>query len=127
VGVGSLSSPLGARGPKRGNRNDMELYYKDLISEDASLDKLVDDLMLLVQGADEFAQAAGAGLPVGRKEEIAAHLQQLKTGCRRLKTHAMATGVAVDKLLRQYPYSAIGFAFALGLFVGNRARRKARS
>ena len=37
----------------------MELYYRDLISKDASLEKLVDNLMLVVQGAEEFAEATG--------------------------------------------------------------------
>ena len=47
----------------------MELYYKDLISEEASLERLVDDLMLVVQGADQFADASGA-LSGPKKEEI---------------------------------------------------------
>ena len=35
----------------------MEVYYKELISADASLDKLVDELTRVVQGADELAEA----------------------------------------------------------------------
>src|SRR5579862_7558097 len=96
----------------------MELYYKDLISEDASLEKLVDDLMRVVQGADEFAEAAGVALPQERRQEIATHLARLKESCRRVKGHTVATALAADKLLRQYPYSAVGFAFAFGLLAG---------
>ena len=98
----------------------MELYYKDLISKDASLEKLVDDLTRVVQGADEFAEAAGATLPHERRQEIATHLARLKENSRRVKKHAVETALAADKLLHQYPYSAAGFAFALGLLLGER-------
>ncbi len=96
----------------------MELYYKDLISEDASLEKLVDDLMLVVQGAEEFAQAAGATLSGERKAEITTRLARLKAACQNVKEHTKATALAADKVLRQYPYSSLGFAFALGLLAG---------
>jgi len=42
----------------------MELYYKDLISEDASLEKLVDDLMLVVQGANDRYLSCLQGMPL---------------------------------------------------------------
>jgi ElaB/YqjD/DUF883 family membrane-anchored ribosome-binding protein len=96
----------------------MELYYKDLISEDASLEKLVDDLMLVVQGAEEFAQAAGANLPSQSRQELSHRLARLKESCRRIKNHTVATAHAADKTLRQYPYSSVGFSFGLGLFLG---------
>ncbi len=96
----------------------MELYYKNLISEDASLEKLVDDLMLLVQGANEYAEAAGAGLGAIPKEEVTSRLRQLKEGCRRLQQQALDGARATDKLLRKYPYSSLGLAFAAGLLAG---------
>ena len=102
----------------------MELYYKDLISEEASLDKLVDDLMLLVQGADEVADAAGArivGLP---KEEITTRLAKLKESCRRAKQDAVACARATDKLFRHYPYSSLGIAFASGMLIGAMLNRR---
>jgi ElaB/YqjD/DUF883 family membrane-anchored ribosome-binding protein len=93
----------------------MELYYKDLISKEASLDKLVDNLMLLVQGADEFAEAAGSKATPQTREEIRSRLERLKDGCRQIKEQTVAGARATDKLLRRYPYSSIGFAFAIGL------------
>lgn len=104
----------------------MELYYKDLISEDASLEKLVDDLMLVVQGVDEFAEAAGANLARHRKEELTARLARLKEGCRRVKEQTVVSALAADKVLRQYPYSSAGFAFAFGLLVGLALERRRR-
>jgi len=102
----------------------MELYYKDLISEEASLEKLVDDLMLVVQGADEFVRATGAGLQGEKKEEITTGLQRLKAGCQRVQRQAIASALAADKVLRQYPYSTVGFAFAMGLLAGKLPHRK---
>lgn len=96
----------------------MELYYKDLISEEASLEKLVDDLMLVVQGADEFVQAAGASLGELPKEELTTRLHRLKESCRKVKESAKASALAADKLMHQYPYSAAGFALAVGLLTG---------
>jgi ElaB/YqjD/DUF883 family membrane-anchored ribosome-binding protein len=96
----------------------MELYYKNLISEEASLEKLVDNLMLLVQGADELAEAAGSNMAADKKEEIHSRLRRLKEGCRRVKEQALASALATDKLLRQYPYSSVGFAFAVGILAG---------
>ncbi len=102
----------------------MELYYKDLISEDASLEKLVDNLMLVVQGVDEFAQVAGAGLTLEEKGEITSRLQRLKEGCRRLEKHAVASALAVRKVVRQYPYSSAGFAFAAGILAGRLLKKR---
>src|SRR5579859_3086211 len=102
----------------------MELYYKDLISKDSSLEKLVDDLMLVVQGADEFAQAAGAGLGELEKEEITSGLRQLKMGYQGLRRRAIAGALAADKLMRRYPYSTAGFAFAFGLLAARCLQRK---
>ncbi len=93
----------------------MELYYKDLISEEASLDKLVDDLVLVVQGASELAEAAGSQLPPERNAEIRSKLEVIKEACGRIKEQTCAGMRATDKLLRQYPYSSLGFAFGLGV------------
>jgi ElaB/YqjD/DUF883 family membrane-anchored ribosome-binding protein len=104
----------------------MELYYKDLISKEASLDKLVDDLMLVVQGANEFAEAASARIPHSKREEIRWRLERLKAGCHQIKEQALASALATDKLLRQYPYSVVGFAFAGGLLAGLLAKKRSR-
>lgn len=96
----------------------MEVYYKDLISEEASLEKLVDDLMRVVQGASEFVDAAAANLPDQPKAELTSRLDSLRESCFRLKNQVWAGARATDKLMRQHPYSAVGFGFAAGLVVG---------
>jgi ElaB/YqjD/DUF883 family membrane-anchored ribosome-binding protein len=105
----------------------MELYFKDLISRESTLETLVDHLMFVVQGADEFAQAAGTHMAAREKEEITSRLENLKVGCLRLRRHAIASAVAVDKVFHQYPYSALGFAFACGVTAGVLLGRQNRS
>jgi ElaB/YqjD/DUF883 family membrane-anchored ribosome-binding protein len=102
----------------------MELYYKDLISEEASLEKLVDNLMLVVQGAGDFAEAAGSGLEASKREELTTRLGRLKEGCDRIKNRARTSALAADRMLHQYPYSITGFAFGAGLLAGAMLRRR---
>lgn len=96
----------------------MELYYKDLISEEASLEKLVDDLLNVVQGVEDFAHAAGATLEEAQKHEVTSRLEKLKEGCARIRERAVRSAQATDKLVHQYPYSFAGFVFAVGLVAG---------
>jgi ElaB/YqjD/DUF883 family membrane-anchored ribosome-binding protein len=102
----------------------MEVYYKDLISEEASLEKLVDDLTLVVQGADAFVEEAAANLPGERRQEIAGRLARLKQSYRRVKDQTVAGAVAADKVLRRYPYYSLALAFGLGLLAGTLLSRK---
>ncbi len=109
----------------------MELYYKDLISEEASLEKLVDDLLKVVQGVDEFAQATGATLKSQQKEEVTSRLQKLKEGCSRVRQQAVESAAAADRMVHRNPYSVAGIAFGIGLLGGallchSLYRRKAR-
>jgi ElaB/YqjD/DUF883 family membrane-anchored ribosome-binding protein len=104
----------------------MELYYKDLISRESSLEQLVDDLMLVVQGADELAQAAGTPLAELDKQDLHSRLEQLKMGCARVQKHAAAGARAADRVMRRYPYSTAGLAFAAGLLVAWSFCRKQR-
>jgi ElaB/YqjD/DUF883 family membrane-anchored ribosome-binding protein len=102
----------------------MELYYKDLISEESSLEKLIDDLSLVVQGANDFASATGASVPNETHAEILSRLQRLKEGCRRVKAQATRTALAANKVVKQYPYSSVAFAFGVGLLAGALTRRR---
>ena len=93
----------------------MEVYYKELISKEATLEKLVDELTRVVQGADELAEVAGAHLTQEASREIRSCLERLKESCNRIKEHALAGAAATDQAVRRYPYSSIGVAFGVGL------------
>lgn len=104
----------------------MEVYYKDLISEEASVEKLVEDLSRVVQGAEEFAQAAVAESHP-EKAAIHSHLERLKEGCRKIREQAIHGAEATDKVLRKNPYYFAGIAFAVGLTAGVLACRAINS
>jgi ElaB/YqjD/DUF883 family membrane-anchored ribosome-binding protein len=102
----------------------MELYFKDLISKESTLEKLVDDLSLLVQGADDFAKAVAPNLPREAREEVVSRVDRLKENCQRIKHQAAISARATDKFLRKYHYSSLAAIFALGLVVGTKARSR---
>jgi ElaB/YqjD/DUF883 family membrane-anchored ribosome-binding protein len=96
----------------------MELYFKDLISEEGSVEKLVDDLALLVRGADDFVQTVGSQLSEESRREVAGRLASMKATCARLRNQAIAGAQATDKWLRKYPYSSFGLVFLAGVVMG---------
>ena len=88
----------------------MELYYQGLTSDEASLEKLVEDLEQAVQGAN---------LPPEPRAEITSRLQRLKAGCAVLHNKAVAAGLATDRFVRKHPYSALALAFTVGIVAAN--------
>jgi len=96
----------------------MELYFKELISEEASLDKLVDDLERVVQGADDLAKSIGVNLAEYPRSEMARRLHQLKESCQRINREIVEQVQATDRLVRKHPYSFVGAALLLGILMG---------
>jgi len=99
----------------------MEVYFKELISKDASLDKLVDDLERVVQGADDFAKSLGDKL--AERPEIAQRVNQLKERCHRINEELIEGAHATDRFVRKNPYAFIGGAVLLGFVAGFRLWR----
>jgi ElaB/YqjD/DUF883 family membrane-anchored ribosome-binding protein len=102
----------------------MELYYKDLISEGASLEALVDDLARVVQGADELVQAVGRDLPEDQKVELKTRLERLKQACQGLSQRAVDGARAADRVMRLYPYSSLAVVFSVGMIAGALLNRR---
>lgn len=102
----------------------MELYFKDLISTEASLEKLVDDLNIVVQGVDSLAKSVGANLPETAWGEMSQRLARLKEHCRSIKERVVSSARSTDNMLRENPYWFLGAAFLLGLMLGKSARRR---
>lgn len=98
----------------------MEVYFKELISEEASLEKLVGDLERIVQGADDFAKAIGANVSEYPRTEVVRRLQRLKEGCRRINSQIISKARATDKFVREKPYAFLAAATLLGVFLGAR-------
>ena len=102
----------------------MELYFKELISEEASLEKLVDNLERVVQGADDLAKAIGVDLNERTRSELVGRLHRLKESCQRLRLEIVAKARATDRLVRKRPYVFLGAAVLLGAVVGYGLGRK---
>jgi ElaB/YqjD/DUF883 family membrane-anchored ribosome-binding protein len=102
----------------------MEVYFKELISKDATLEKLVDDLARVVQGTDDYARSIGVDLTEHPSSEVAHRLHRLKQDCQRIREDIIAQALATDKLVRKNPYAFAGAALVTGVFVGARAGRQ---
>jgi ElaB/YqjD/DUF883 family membrane-anchored ribosome-binding protein len=101
----------------------MEVYFKELISKESSLSKLVDDLERVVQGADDLAQSLGTTL--AERPDIADRLRRLKDGCLRIKEEIIESAQATDRFVRTNPYPFIAGAALLGILAGfHFSRRK---
>jgi ElaB/YqjD/DUF883 family membrane-anchored ribosome-binding protein len=98
----------------------MEVYFKELISKEASLEKLIEDIEGVVQGADHLAKSIGVNLAEEPRTELAHRLRHLKESCQRINRDIIAHAQATDRMVRKNPYSFIGLAAVLGIFVGAR-------
>ena len=107
------------RKPKR-----MEVYFDNLTAKNAPLDKLAEDVSLLVQDAEELIHATGAKLSPESQAELEDALERVKTLGERIKRQALASARATDRIIRQYPYHSLGTIFALGVLLGFLLRRK---
>lgn len=94
----------------------MEVYFKELISKDSSLDKLVDDLERVVQGADDLAKSLGSKL--AERPDLAKRVEKLREGCERINQEIIKRARATDRFVRKNPYPFIGGAILLGALAG---------
>ena len=104
----------------------MEVYFKELISKDASLEQIIDDLERVVQGADDFAKSIGVDLEEPPRTELARRLRHLKENCERISEKIIFRAQATDRIVREYPYSFIAAAVVLGLVAGARLGARGR-
>ena len=102
----------------------MEVYFKNLSSEETSTEKLVEDLMLLVHDAEDLIAATGASLAEESREQLRTALERVKSRSEKIKEHAVASAQATDRLIRDHPYPSLGLAFGAGLLIGLLVRRK---
>ena len=95
----------------------MEVYFENLTAEDASLEKLAEDVSLLMQNAERLVQASGDNLSKASKAELENGLARMKIRAERIKHGALAGARATDRIIRQYPYPSLGMVFALGFLL----------
>jgi ElaB/YqjD/DUF883 family membrane-anchored ribosome-binding protein len=97
----------------------METYFNNLTAKEGTKEKLLQDLMTLVNDAEELVHIVGGQLAEKSKTELAAALDRLKAGCRQLESRAAVGARQADRVIREHPYQSIGVAFGLGLLLGS--------
>ena len=96
----------------------MEVYFKNLSSDEVSTEKLVEDLRILVQDAEQLVKATGANIAEASKQELLTALQRLQLRCDQIKQRAAAGARATDRLIRANPYRSLGVVFGAGILMG---------
>ena len=94
---------------------------------EVNTEKLVSDLEVIAQDAEELLKASAG--QVGEKAHeararLTAALESAKASCRRLEEKAIESAKATDKVIREHPYQSIGVAFGIGLLIGVLVTRK---
>ena len=91
-------------------------------------DKLVKDLRLVVQDAEDLIRATAGEVNEKTKHARARLVQTLekaKESALELQAKAAEKAKVADEVIRQHPYESMGVAFGLGLLLGvivNRGR-----
>jgi ElaB/YqjD/DUF883 family membrane-anchored ribosome-binding protein len=96
----------------------MEMYFSNMTAEEGTKEKLVQDLMTLVQDAEELVKAAGGNVAAKSKTELISALDRVKASCKRVEAQAVMGAKRTDQLIRENPYQSIGIAFGIGLLLG---------
>ncbi len=96
----------------------METYFKNLSPEEGTPEKLMQDLRALRYDTEELFRISGGMLARKSKHKLLSAVDRAKATCRELKEQAQSGAAIADDAIHQYPYSAVGIAFGLGLLIG---------
>jgi len=94
---------------------------------EAATEKLVQDLKAVVRDGEELLRAGARDLTersVAARERLSSALDGAKATQRRLQEGAVSQARAADRMIRDYPYQALGVAAGLGLLIGILAGRR---
>ena len=79
----------------------MEVFFNNLASDESTAEKLLHDLSLAEEGAEELFAAEGGKLAAQTKEVFLTRLEKVKAACRNLQSKAVSSA----KVLQ---YNAVG-------------------
>jgi ElaB/YqjD/DUF883 family membrane-anchored ribosome-binding protein len=88
---------------------------------DGSPEKLVRDVRVLVQDAEELIKATAGDIEERTREaraKLAGALVVAKESLNRAETTATQSVRAADHWIRQYPYPSLALSFFAGVFIG---------
>jgi ElaB/YqjD/DUF883 family membrane-anchored ribosome-binding protein len=84
-------------------------------------DKLVKDLRLVVQDAEDLIRATAGEMNEKTKQaraRLAQTLEKAKDTAQQLQTTAVEKAKVADEVIREHPYESMGIAFGIGLLLG---------
>jgi|SRR5581483_1238680 len=96
----------------------MEIFFKNLTPEEGTAEKLLHDLRVLREDTEELFRAAGGKLAEKSKEKFLTAMEKARTTCHDIRNQAAAGAQSTDQIIHNYPYSAVGIAFGLGMLLG---------
>ena len=95
----------------------METYFSNITAGEGTKEKLVQDLMTLVNDAEALVKATGGQLADKSRAELNTALDRVKASCHKLQDHAVAGARSADRIIREHPYQSVGVAFGVGLLI----------
>src|SRR4051812_37585744 len=101
----------------------METFFKNLTPEEGTAQKLLHDLRILREDTEELFAATGGKLAMKSKEKFFSSMDRAKETCLSIQEKAAAGAKTANRAIRQYPYSAMGIGFTVGLIIGVLAAR----
>ena len=96
----------------------MEIYFKNLTPEEGTPEKLLQDLRVLKDDTEALFRATGDNLAEKSREKFLKALEKLRATCQDLHAKSEAEANATDGTDHEYPFSAVGIAFGLGILMG---------
>jgi ElaB/YqjD/DUF883 family membrane-anchored ribosome-binding protein len=105
-------------GPKNQTTEIMEVYFENFASDEGVTDKLLHDLSLAKEGAEELFAVAGQEVAEQSKEKFLSGLDRVKAACRNLQGKAANGARVADKAIHEHPYATAGIALGVGLLLG---------
>jgi ElaB/YqjD/DUF883 family membrane-anchored ribosome-binding protein len=99
-------------------KSRMEVFFNNLAPDSGVADKLLHDLSLAEEGAEELFEAEGDKLTEQTRERFLTGIERVKAACRDMQSRAVSGAKAADRAVREHPYSVAGVAFGLGLLIG---------
>ena len=94
---------------------------------EVAVEKLVQDLKAVVRDGEELLRAGARDLSersIAARERLGSALESAKATQRKLQDQAVSQAKMADRMVRDYPYQALGVAVGLGLLVGILAGRR---
>ena len=106
---------------------DTNVESNTCCGEEVTREKLVGDLKTVAHDAEALLKATAGDLGEKAKEaraRLTVALEKAKETYQKVQDQAIAGAKATDRCIREHPYPAIGFAFALGLVFGLLIKRR---